>query len=180
MKNIDTQTQTRIQLKNILYCTDFSDAAFKALPFAVEFARHFGSKLYGLFVRPNDQYVWVPPCEVPALIEFTEVQAREKIQKQFAQFPVTQGLALVGEGDLWSCVESVIKKENIDLVVIGTRGRTGIPKLLLGSAAEEIFRRTPCAVLTVGPHAPAQPSKQREISEIVYATDFSPESMAKA
>lgn len=65
-------------------------------------------------------------------------------------------------------------------MVLGTRGRTGISKFLLGSAAEEIFRRSPCAVLTVGPKSPAQPSRAEEFSQILYATDFTPESMAGA
>src|ERR1700674_1016535 len=154
-----TGTQTRIQLRNILYCTDFSDAAANALPFAAGFARHFGSRLYGLFVRPAEADRW----EVPAPKEFTEANARKSISQQFAQFPEIQNEILIGEGDPWPSVESVIKGKEIDLVVIGTRGRTGLGKLLLGSAAEEIFRRTPCAVLTVGPHAPSQPSKEGEI-----------------
>ena len=115
---------------------------------------------------------------MPAPKEFTEANARKSISQQFAQFPEIQNEILIGEGDPWPSVESVIKGKEIDLVVIGTRGRTGLGKLLLGSAAEEIFRRTPCAVLTVGPHAPSQPSKEGEISEILYATDFNPESTA--
>jgi hypothetical protein len=48
-------------------------------------------------------------------------------------------------------LEKVIRQEQVDLVVIGTHARRGLGKLLLGSVAEEIFRRTECLVLTVGP-----------------------------
>jgi nucleotide-binding universal stress UspA family protein len=169
-------TQTRIQLKNILYCTDFSDAATNALPFAAGFARHFGSKLIGSFVRLLDQNRW----EVPAPDESTEGYPWVRIHNQFDQFPGIQNEVLIGEGDLWRSVKAVIKEKEVDLVVVGTRGRTGFKKLLLGSAAENIFRRAPCAVLTVGPHAPRQPSHEGEISEILYAADFRPESMVAA
>jgi hypothetical protein len=47
-----TPTQTRIQLKNILYCTDLSGAASTALPYAAGLARHFGSSVFALHVRP--------------------------------------------------------------------------------------------------------------------------------
>ena len=72
------------------------------------------------------------------------------------------------------------RKEKIDLVVIGTRGRTGVEKFLLGSAAEEILREATCPVLTVGPHAPAEPKLAGNIREIVYATDFTSDPLPAA
>jgi nucleotide-binding universal stress UspA family protein len=74
----------------------------------------------------------------------------------------------------------VVEENKIDLIVLGTRGRSGLAKFLLGSTAEEIFRKAPCPVLTVGPFSPHEPARHGEISEIVYATDFSPESVAAA
>lgn len=165
--------ETRIELRNILYCTDLSDAATNAFPYAAGLAEHFGSTLYGLFVRPSDADRW----EVAAPKEFTEGAARESIKTQLAQCRGIQSGVLINEGDVWPAVESRIAEKDIDLVVLGTRGRTGLGKLLLGSAAETIFRRTRCAVLTVGPHAPALPSRGREMTEILCATDFSPESL---
>jgi len=166
--------RTRIQLNNILFCTDFSEAASHAVPYATEFAQHFGSKLYGLHVRTSD-----PDLNVD-LRKFDKARADEKVRSQIRKLPETQTEVLIKEGDLWSSVEATIQEKQIDLLVIGTRGRTGIKKFLLGSAAEEIFRRATCAVLTVGPHAPSQPSRRAEISEIIYAVDFSPESLAAA
>ena len=78
-------------------------------------------------------------------------------------------------------------------MIVGTHGRTGVGKLLLGSKAEEILRQAPCPVLTVGPKVsgraklPALAAEAKEIApveiavrQIVYATDFSPESLAAA
>ena len=56
--------------------------------------------------------------------------------------------------------------------------RTGLEKVLLGSVAEEIFRQALCPVLTVGPRSSLRPKKPAELSRILYATDFSPESLA--
>jgi nucleotide-binding universal stress UspA family protein len=65
-------------------------------------------------------------------------------------------------------------------VVIGTRGRTGLGKLLLGSVAEEIFRTVSCPVLTVGPHTSSFRGVGNQFREILYATDLSPESQGAA
>jgi len=62
----------------------------------------------------------------------------------------------------------------VDLVVVGTHGRTGIRKLLLGSVAEEIFRLAPCPVLTVELRAHRDVPAQAVLRHILYATDFTP------
>jgi nucleotide-binding universal stress UspA family protein len=77
---------------------------------------------------------------------------------------------------LWSNLAKAIQEKKIDLIVMGTRGRSGVGKFLLGSSAEEVFRQAPCPVLTVGPHSPAK--APHEFTRIVFATDFSPESVA--
>lgn len=70
---------------------------------------------------------------------------------------------MIGKGDLWATVLSVVEKEKIDLIVLGTRGRSGAGKFFMGSTAEEIFRMAPCAVLTVGPFSPEEPPRDTEV-----------------
>ena len=53
---------------------------------------------------------------------------------------------------------SVIQRKNVDLLVLGTRGRGGLKKLALGSVAEEVLRLAPRPVLTIGPHVPVADS----------------------
>lgn len=60
-------------------------------------------------------------------------------------------------------------------MILGTRGRTGISKFLLGSIAQEIFHFLSCPVLTVGPWASGAP-KQLQLNKVLFATDLSPES----
>ena len=80
-------------------------------------------------------------------------------------------------GELWPTLEEIVQQKKIDLIVIGTHGRTGIARALLGSAAEEIFRKASCAVLTVGPNISKDTKRRLRMKEILYATDFSPESL---
>jgi nucleotide-binding universal stress UspA family protein len=174
------ESETRIQLKNIVFATDFSRPSEDALPYAAELARHFGAKLYALHVRPLELYTTVSPESLKALGEAQEAQARERARNLLSPFPDVKSEVVIEEGEIWPALASSIEKNQIDLIVIGTRGRTGLGKLLLGSAAEEIFREAPCAVLTVGPYSPTQPPAGGKFHEILYATDFSPESMAAA
>lgn len=171
---------TRVQLNNVLYCTDFSIAAGRALPYAVELVRHFAGKLFALHVMPADQYLMVPAQTWDAS-EFSKEQTmREKANVLFGKIPGIDSEILVGKGEIWPAISSAIEEHQIDLAVIGTRGRTGIEKLVLGSEAEEIFRKARCAVLTVGPHSPEHPSPDGHLRQILYATDFSPEGAAAA
>jgi nucleotide-binding universal stress UspA family protein len=81
-------------------------------------------------------------------------------------------------GELWPVISDAVTKQKTDLIVIGTRGRTGVSRLFLGSVAEEIFRRACCPVLTVGPQVSQDTGRRLELKEILYATDFSQESLA--
>jgi nucleotide-binding universal stress UspA family protein len=84
---------------------------------------------------------------------------------------------LVERGKTWPVISGVLKKNNIDLIVMGTHGRTGLEILLLGSFAETVFRRATCPVLTVGPqNRPATSSSA--LKNVLFATDFSEESKA--
>ena len=62
--------------------------------------------------------------------------------------------------------------------MLGTHGRTGIRKLAMGAFAEEIFRCARCPVLSVGPHVSQRPDREAKFHHILFATDFSPESLA--
>ncbi|MGH9703774.1 MAG: universal stress protein [Candidatus Acidiferrales bacterium] len=172
------ERQARIELKNIVFATDFSRPSEDALPYAAELARHFGAKLYALHVRPSEIYTMAAPESWQALAEAQQAAAREKVRNLVSRFPDVKSEVVIEEGEIWPALVSTLEKNQIDLIVIGTRGRTGIGKLLLGSAAEEIFREAPCAVLTVGPHSPADPPAGGNFHEILFATDFSEESLA--
>jgi nucleotide-binding universal stress UspA family protein len=173
------ETRARVEIKNVLFPTDFSREADAAIPYVVEIVRRFGARLHALHVRPpvinplTDRATW------PVLEKAAMAEAAAQRQALLAAFPGIKPEAMIAEGDFWQILKSTIEKQAVDLIVLGTRGRSGAAKFFLGSKAEEIFREAPCAVLTIGPHSHAKPQRG-EFTEILYATDFSPASAGAA
>lgn len=164
--------QSRIQLKNILFATDFSPAATAALPFAAKFAQRFGGKLFAVHAKTPENYA-LPPTEIwPAANLQLEENKIELTRNMYNRFPRLESEVLIGEGSVWSVVEALAAEKKADLIVVGTSGRRGIGKFILGSVAEEILRRATCPVLTVGPNSPTEPPQETKFRKIVYATNF--------
>ncbi len=164
--------RTGVGFQDILFATDFSEAAGNAIPYVKAFARHFEANLVALHVHPPVVNPMTPPetwAADAAAAEARDRLRREQLLGTFAGIP-TQ--VLIEEGSIQTALQAAIGKYHTDLVVIGTRGRTGLGKLLLGSMAEDILRTASCPVLTVGPHADPSRESNGQIREILYATDF--------
>jgi nucleotide-binding universal stress UspA family protein len=174
------EARSRVQFKNILFTTDFSPAASAAVPFATELTKRYGAKLHALYVRPPIVNPMTPPLTWDGLEEAAAIEDTRHEKELTSAFAGIQPDILIKEGDIWSSLTAALEEKNIDLIVLGTRGRSGISKIVLGSIAEEILRQAPCPVLTVGPNTPAPSKRLGEISKILFATDFSAESNAAA
>lgn len=170
--------EKRIALTNILFATDFSPAAEAALPYAVGLARQYGGKVHALHVRFPATYPIVGPESVPVVIEAAQEQAKFEAQQMHEMLAAVPHEVTVAEGDLWPILNDIVEKQNTDLIVMGTHGRKGFSRALLGSAAEEVFRKAACPVLTVGPHVSHDTGRRLGMKEILFATDFSAESLA--
>jgi nucleotide-binding universal stress UspA family protein len=178
MKTMDLKT--RISIKNIAFATDLSPESYVALPWAAEFARCYGAKVWGFHVLSPNVYPVPPSLVLPTPEEDSQEAAKElgrQLAKHLAGVPQE---VVIGRGETWSALSSFIEKNSVDLVVMSTHGRTGLGKVLLGSVAETVFRQCPCPVLTVGPKAATRLDHPVETKEILYATDFTPESRAAA
>jgi nucleotide-binding universal stress UspA family protein len=174
-----TQMKQRVTFRNILFATDFSAAANLAMPYAAGLARSFGAKLYALHVQEPANYA-LPP-EMWQTVQLTREKEAQILHEAVKHdFPEVTAEVLVGEGGVWAAIEAAIKTYRIDLVVVGTRGRTGVEKVLLGSQAEEVLRLATCPVLTVGPEAQSHDGKRGKITSILYATNFGRASLAAA
>jgi nucleotide-binding universal stress UspA family protein len=171
-----TTTKHRVTFKNILLATDFLPAANAALPFAAGLARSFAANLYAIYVVEPTNYALPPEAWVgmQTTVEQEKRSLREELERDF---PGLKPRILEGEGNVWTALATAVEKYDIDLIVLGTRGRTGVGKLLLGSRAEEILRRAPCPVLTVGPDVPNESGLRSRIASIVFATEFGPGSL---
>lgn len=179
---MDSATLNQITFRNILFATDFSPATNAALPYAEELARRYGSTVYLVHVVRPDFYPYVPPSEWPRIAREEEEfrgKGKHQLEAEFQGFPHE---FIFPSGDVWKNVARIIEQKKIDLIVLGTHGRTGVEKVLMGSVAEEIVRQARCPVLTVGRavFSKATHAAAADLNRILYATDFSPESLAAA
>jgi nucleotide-binding universal stress UspA family protein len=142
-----------IAIKNILVATDFSEASDAALAYGRTLASHFGAALQVVHVVENivlrnvtaDGFVGVLP-EVQLEVE---AEARKQLDEELSGGePRASGLVLTSNV-LADAIVSHAAAAGVDLIIIGTHGRKGVSRLLLGSVAERVVRAAPCPVLTV-------------------------------
>ena len=142
--SVENDRSFRVKLGNVMVATDFSAASDKAVLYATAIARRHRSNLFLIHV--------VKSRSEGALMDGWRAGQAEITKQLLADH--LDGIKhelIVRSGDVWQVLSGLIADKAIDLVVIGTRGRTGVRKLILGSVAETIFRQAPCSVLTVGP-----------------------------
>jgi nucleotide-binding universal stress UspA family protein len=176
-----SQVDRRIRLNSILYLTDFSAASQRALPFLREIAREYGARVSALHVLVPDVLAYMTPESPSAAIELQKESAMAEMRRVESQLSgVANRAIVVGGKKVWSAVEPMLKEDQIDLIVLGTSGRTGLPKLLLGSTADEVFRRSPVPVMTVGPAVSSDARSGARWEHVVFATDFTPKSLNAA
>ncbi|MBZ5659275.1 MAG: universal stress protein [Acidobacteriia bacterium] len=169
----------QVSLKNVLFATDFSRHSSEALPYVVSIARKYGSTVIAAHVHSTSPLGAAPPTvELQALAAQAMKEARASMKALEAPLRGIPHEFIVRDGDIWGELSSIVEKKGIDLIVVGTHGRAGASKLLMGSVAERILRQAPCPVLTVGPNVSGEPGSVADIHTILYPTDFSVESMA--
>jgi nucleotide-binding universal stress UspA family protein len=173
------ENQTRVRFRSILFATDFSSSANLAMPYAGGLARSFGATLYAIHVQEPINYA-VPPASWQSEEITRDAELHCLTDAVRREYPEITPHMIKGEGIVWLALADAVKRYEIDLVVIGTRGRTGVGKFLLGSQAEEILRHMTCPVLTVGPEATSKERQQGRMRSIVFATDFGQASLAAA
>ena len=169
---------TRLDIKNILFTTDFSAASDAALPYAQAFARWYGAKIFVGHAISLEALLRVPMEPLPADFDLFWQDAKRRMQEFTRTHPMQQipHEMLLEQGDLLPVISDLIKRYQIDLLVLGTHGREGFKKLILGSSAEQIFRFASCPVLTIGPKVARPDVKFEAFRNILFATDFSPAS----
>lgn len=176
-----TTVASQISLKNILYATDFSRYSDAALPFALSIARKYGSQVFAVNIVSLLPFPSSSPTQaLQALAAQGVREARETMQRVEERCGDIPHETLIRKGEIWAELAKIVAEKEIDMIVCGTHGRTGVNKMLLGSVAENIYRQAPCPVLTVGPNVSGEPESVGDIHTILYPTDFTSESMAAA
>jgi len=169
------ELEKSVSFKNILVATDFSDASTRALQCAAAITELNQAHLFILHALPPEPHLAVPLDPLPASTDRDLSEARLILERVISAEPLNHlhPEAILEHGSVREVVLDTIQKNKIDLLVLGTHGRTGLKKLVLGSIAEELFRRVPCPVLTVGPSA----EPPRRMRRVLFATDFGPASL---
>ena len=160
--------------KNILLATDFSPASDQALEHAISLARRYGSTIYLTHIITTDSYPIMSPEFAASSLQKMHVEAEQGFREilKTGRLLALPYKAIIQEGLFWPAIEESIKNYDIDLLVVGTRGVGAIRKVLIGSGAEEIFRKARIPVLTVGPSPGKEPLYDLELKNILFATDF--------
>lgn len=143
-----------MQIKTILFPTDFSNGARAALDHAISLAKDYQAKLILLYVIQDISIAeWYIPSSlsVADLVEDMQKSAWQEMDKWIAEVSkqVKDAEKMVVRGVPFVEIIRTAKERNADLIVIGTHGRTGIDHMLFGSTAEKVVRKASCPVLTV-------------------------------
>ena len=132
-------THQTIALRDILVAIDFSSQSSRAFDAAAALARHFDATLHVLHVVGDTSQ---------------EESAGAKLESLTAEFAVgVEALTTVVSGNAAQEIVQYATRKNVDLIVLGTHGRSGLARVFMGSVAEEVLRSAPCQVLTIGPKA---------------------------
>jgi nucleotide-binding universal stress UspA family protein len=151
-----TAPSSHLRVRKVLFPTDFSPCARQAFAHATSFAGRFGADLHLLHALPPpwqgfyDPMLFVPPSET------AYDEARATVAAHLAELaadPLTAGLHVVtAQCEDYPPAAGILdyaQRQGIDLIVLGTHGRRGPARLLLGSVAEEVARHSHCPVLAV-------------------------------
>ena len=164
------ELEKSVTFENIVAATDFSEVSARAVECATTIAADNHAQLFLLHAAPPSPRLPIPLDPLSGSLDRELAEVRENLTKLSSSdsFRGLRHEEIVQRGSIGDLVEEIVRDKRADLLVLGTHGRTGIKKLVLGSVAEEIFRRAACPVLTVGPLA----APTRQIRRVLFATDF--------
>ena len=136
-----------ILLKQVLVPTDFSRASEAALTYGRALAQRFGATLHLLHVVEND-FLKATPSDPRALVAGTKRTLNGRLTEEDLIGLHARAVLEVSDSPAETIAEYA-RQERIDLIVMGTHGRSAVAQLLVGSVAERVVRTAPCPVLTV-------------------------------
>jgi nucleotide-binding universal stress UspA family protein len=172
-----------MKLKSILCPIDFSDFSAAAYQYALSLAEYYKARLVALNVVELWKYPFADYAAheadyakfCKAMDEGGEVQLKRFVQ-QYSAGGLQPELA-VHQGNAATCILSVAQEEKMGVIVMGTHGRRGFDRLVLGSATDRVIRKAACPVLVVSHSAHKTlctgPDGRHCLKRILYCTDFS-------
>jgi nucleotide-binding universal stress UspA family protein len=145
-----------ITLKNILVATDFSEPSDAALLYGRNFARQHGATLHVLHIVDDAMAHAMTPVGIAPDIGEVQMELEADAERRLNELVTDEDrvrlharTAIRTSGWPASAILAYAKDEEVDLIIVGTHGRTGLAHFFLGSVAQQVVRSAPCPVLTV-------------------------------
>jgi len=149
-----------LPVSHIVLATDLSNCSKFAFQLARTIARDFGAKLTIVHVTPPPVLMdgeGLVPAIMPPAVDYL----RGEMEKLLADAALPSAKYLLLDGDPASEILRVAADNKADLIVLGTHGRTGLGRMLMGSVAEQVLRRATCPVLSVKTPLPELSKKSK-------------------
>ncbi|HUI84570.1 MAG TPA: universal stress protein [Candidatus Binatia bacterium] len=175
-------TLVGLGIQNVLIATDFSRCSNAALEVGLQLAKGYKAAVHIVFVVPSDEFLLAGPEAFVAAKEAARRDLDALNTELRRTHPVDKAEAYhiyLLEGDVAQSLLDFAHQKQIDIIVLGTHGRGGLGRAMLGSVAERVFRSSPIPVLTVGPGC-CRPVQALAPANILVAADFSPASRRAA
>ena len=153
-----------LPIRTILHPTDFSSHSEVAFRLACSLARDYCARLFVLHVVAPPVIVYGGGPAPPQSERYPE-ELQEKLHLLQAKDPKVQVEHRLAEGDPVTEILRVAEEIKCDALVMGTHGRTGLGRLLMGSVAEGVVRKAPCPVLTVKSPLPHVQTSEESMAE---------------
>jgi nucleotide-binding universal stress UspA family protein len=171
-------TPVGVGLHNLLIATDFSRCSNMAVSFGLELAHSYQANAYVVFVVQTEQYMVAGPdaCEAArdtARRDLLELQ--QELRRKYSYIEGEDYHLFLLEGEVAESILDFAQQKEIDVIVVGTHGRGGLGRALMGSVAEQVFRRSPVPVLTLGPQL-QRIARAGTPKNILAPVDFTPAS----
>ena len=151
-----------MKLRKVIFPTDFSPLSQQALHYATALARDTGATLLITHVE-EDPLAYGAGEGFVAVPQWTTEAIKNRLESVVPPDPRVEHEHRLLMGDPASMIVQLAQEEKADLIVMGTHGRSGLSRLLMGSVAEQVVRQAPCPVLTIKqPQAVPAPQESGE------------------
>lgn len=172
-----------VKFTHILCPTDLSEPSVRPLVYAAALARRYKAKLTVLHVAPTFDPMPVRSAALSGALQLIYPPSREEVLEELRRVADTAGAGSIDAtlaaeaGDPARTIVDQAIAIPADLVVMGTHGRGGFDRFMIGSVAEKVLRKVPCPVLTVPPHVTPASRAGVRLKNILCPMDFSPSAL---
>jgi nucleotide-binding universal stress UspA family protein len=168
-----------VQIRSILCPLDLSETSVHAYDYATMLSRWYSASITAI------EMIWVGlptvrPAASPLVVPDNLLAEYAAELRQFVTDHTPDGVhvdTVIREGPMVNGILDEARARSADLIVMGTHGRGGFDRFVLGSVAEKVLRKAPCPVLTVPPRVVAAPAGAQAFTTIICPVDFSPSSL---